>query len=614
MKNSEESKRSSKGLFGRRIGNWVIGLAVAVFAVLITTYAAQADDTTTDNGSGPAAAARLSSVEGQVRLIQGGQVLADPALANAPLFAGMQIETGDDGKAEIQFDDGSVARLSPDSGLTLKSVNGDGGPGTTMSLDGGLAYFELQGNTDALTHVMFGDSVATASGFTVMRIHMDAPPGELAVFSGNAHLERGSALAVDLHGGESLTFDAQDATRYNLSESIEPDSWDAWNQDRDQALSAAAADQTSASSNFVNNQAPNAAWNDLDSNGNWYNVPGQGYVWSPFEASSAGWDPYGCGHWMSTPRWGYIWVSCESWGYLPFQCGAWSFYDGFGWGWSPGMGVAMGGGCSPWWNRGGYAGVNVGAVPAWYHPIPRPILKRPPVGWRPGNVIAVNRRPLDKVGQIPERNRNAPVQIAGHVVQPMRPMPAHQGFVRSGSGFEYHPAMGYQQPGERAAPEPGVRVEGGAQFHRGELNGPSGFGNEHTGNRQGYAPGQQGGNGQGFVRYNQQGQQPNRSNTQPGRTFAPPPSQPNHTFTPPPANRGGNQGGFQGNARPSGGGGGGFSGGGSPHNGGGGGYSGGGGAPHGGGGGYSGGGGGGSGAPHGGGGGGNAGGGNSGHH
>ena len=41
--------------------------------------------------------------------------------------------------------------------------------------------------------VTFGDSVATATGFTVMRVKMDNPPGELAVFSGNAHLERGNA-------------------------------------------------------------------------------------------------------------------------------------------------------------------------------------------------------------------------------------------------------------------------------------------------------------------------------------------------------------------------------------------------------------------------------------
>ena len=587
--------RSGKGLLGYRLASWTLG--VAALGVLLTAYVAQADDRAPANGAGPAGAARLSSVEGEVRLMQGGQVLADPALANTPLFAGTQIETGDDGKAEIQFDDGSMARLSPDTGLTLKSINGDGGAGTAMALDGGLAYFELQGSGDGEMRVMFGDSVATASGFTVMRIHMDTPPGELAVFSGNAHLERGSSLAVDLHGGESLTLDAQDPTRYDLAESIEPDSWDAWNQDRDQALSASAADQTGAASNYVNSDNPNPAWNDLDASGNWYNVPGSGYVWSPFEASASGWDPYGCGHWMWTPRWGYIWVSCESWGYLPFSCGSWSFYNGFGWGWSPGLG-------SPWWRRGGYVGWNIGVAPAWYHPIPRPILRRSPVGWKPVAVIAVNRRPLDKAGQLPERNRNASVQIAGHQVQPMRPLPAHQSYVRSGSGFVYHPATGYQ-----AGAQAGARVDRGAQVQGGEfITVRPGF-NDHSSNRQGYLPNQQGSNpqGQGFVRNNQAAPQPARNypqpgqfNQQPARSYAPPQNQPTHTYTPP-ANHGGNQGGFQSGGRPYSGGGGGFSGGGGAPRGGGGGFSGGGGgggASHGGGGGGGGAGGGGGGGHH----------------
>ncbi len=54
---------------------------------------------------------RLSSVDGQVQVAQGGDVLADHALVNTPLFEGTQISTGDDGRAEIQFEDGSVARI-----------------------------------------------------------------------------------------------------------------------------------------------------------------------------------------------------------------------------------------------------------------------------------------------------------------------------------------------------------------------------------------------------------------------------------------------------------------------------------------------------------------------
>ncbi len=48
---------------------------------------------------------------------------------------------------EIQFEDGSVARLSPNTTVTLSVLRGDGANGDAeIVLNGGLAYFEFQGN------------------------------------------------------------------------------------------------------------------------------------------------------------------------------------------------------------------------------------------------------------------------------------------------------------------------------------------------------------------------------------------------------------------------------------------------------------------------------------
>ncbi len=425
---------------GKRVGSgWWLGIAATALGAMLLSQGARADD----SGQPATGAARLSSVEGQVRISLGGQVLADPALVNAPLFPGTQVATGDDGKAEIQFEDGSVARLSPDSTLTLTSLGGQGG--VEIALVSGLGYFELQSGTQ--TRVRFADAVATATGFTVMRVKLDSPPGELAVFSGNAHLERGNSLAVDLHGGQSLSLNGTDASRYNLAETIEPDSWDAWNSDRDQALNNEATDQTVASSSFVNGDNPNPAWNDLDANGNWYNVPGQGYVWSPYEAANSGWDPYGYGNWMWTPGYGYIYASGYSWGYMPYQCGMWNFYSGFGWGWAPGMGS-----CRPWWGRGGGYGLNIGITPPGYRAIGRPIQRIGGGRGDPPRVIPVNRHPSQGGGGFQPRSRNTPVQIGGYTVQPMHPLPSHQKYESSSSGFVYRPAQGRQ----------GTRAVGGA--------------------------------------------------------------------------------------------------------------------------------------------------------
>jgi len=397
-----------------------LGLLALASVAVCPSAGLAAQDTEQQSGNGqPARAVRLSYVDGQVKLTQGSQVLADKAVVNTPLMEGMELTTSDNGKAEIQFEDGSVARIPPDSSLTLTVLRGSGtGADAELTLHSGLAYFELQGGyRNGKIAVHFGDSVVTTSGFAVLRVDMDRPPGQLAVFSGNAHLDSNNgSLEMDLHDGESVALNGVDPNRYDMAESIEPDSWDAWNSDRDQVLTTEAAAQTGAPADMGLSENP--AWNDLDANGNWYNVPGQGYVWSPYDAANAGFDPYGNGNWMYTPAYGYIWASGYPWGYLPFQCGAWNFYGGFGWGWAPGLG-----GCMPWWGMGFYGGPNYGYLPPGYRGVARPILPRRPIlGGHPVPMVAVNRSSTFVHGALPARSLNTPVMISGNKLQALQPL------------------------------------------------------------------------------------------------------------------------------------------------------------------------------------------------
>ncbi|HET7104815.1 MAG TPA: FecR family protein [Terracidiphilus sp.] len=423
------------------------GVAVALFgaATLFLASPLRAQDATQQDAGQSDRAVRLSYVDGQVGLSLNNTVLASQALANTPLFEGTRITTGDDGRAEVQFEDGSVARISPNSSLTLTVLRQTGGAtDTVVTLDSGLGYFELQaaGSGNPM-RVRFGNSQATATGFTVLRIDMDNPPGEFAVFSGNAHLESENVVSLDMHGGQSVQLNAENPASYQLSETIESNSWDAWNSDRDEALTSQEDDRTAATSSEPNSSNP--AWSDLDANGNWYNVPGQGYVWSPYEAAGAGWDPYGCGSWMWMPGYGYGWVSCESWGYLPFQFGMWNYYNGFGWGWSPGWG-------GTWWNTGNWA-YNIGTRPINYIPPARPRggPARPHGGspvhvtggqFQPYPVVAVNR--LHEIGRgAPIRVHNRPATIAGERVEPLQrlePRPRYEHLPPAGIS---RPAFGY---------------------------------------------------------------------------------------------------------------------------------------------------------------------------
>jgi len=409
-------------LMGNRKGN--AGLALLVLGLFFLGAAAAAQNPQQGSGQ-PARAVRLSYVDGQVKLSQGDQVLADQAMINTPLLEGMQLTTADNGKAEIQFEDGSVTRVAPDSILTLQVLRGAGTTADAeLTLNSGLAYFEIQGGGQAgQISVHFSSSVATTSGFTVLRVSMDTPPGSLAVFSGNVHLQVGSSggVSTDLHGGENIAINPADPSQNSVAEAIEPNSWDSWNSDRDQALTTEAAEQTGAPSNLGVSENP--AWNDLDANGSWYDVPDQGYVWSPYEAANADFDPYGNGQWMYTPAYGYLWASGYSWGYTPYQCGAWNFYSGFGWGWAPGMG-----GCTPWWGLGFYGGPNIGFAPIGYRPISRPLPPHGPIGHRPMPVIPVSRHMALVNAPLPARDKNKQVTIAGSTVIAMRPLTVRPGY------------------------------------------------------------------------------------------------------------------------------------------------------------------------------------------
>lgn len=432
--------------------------------------ASSVDDNVPDSGPGAtdSRAVRLSSVEGQVRVVQDGQVIADPATNNLPLFEGTQVITGNDGRAEIQMEDGSLARLSPNSTLTFSVLQQQGtGSHTEVVLNAGLAYFELQpSNSEHSLRVNYGPASFSATGFSVVRVNLDQPPGSVAVFSGNVHLDRGDQLQLDIHGGESLNLDTSDVTRYNLAESITPDSWDSWNADRDQVLNGEAGERTAASNSYANSQG--VGMSDLDANGNWYDVPGTGYVWSPYDAQSVGasFDPYGYGRWVFYPRYGYVWVSGYDWGYAPFQCGLWNFYDNFGWGWAPG------GGCNPWWGLGGW-GYNFGNVPRGYLPPRRPPLRPPTVPGRPhpldshelraANVITVDRRPASAVNMALYAHPTQPVVIAGHTVEPLRPVAPRPVYDRPAGVMArqpggYYPAPTHPAAGSYVRPATGYRA------------------------------------------------------------------------------------------------------------------------------------------------------------
>src|ERR1700734_2052241 len=59
--------------------------------------------------------ARLTYVVGQVQLVGRDGGNAQPAVRNVPVLEGSVLSTANDGQAEIEFEDGRVVRLTPNS-------------------------------------------------------------------------------------------------------------------------------------------------------------------------------------------------------------------------------------------------------------------------------------------------------------------------------------------------------------------------------------------------------------------------------------------------------------------------------------------------------------------
>ena len=293
-------------------------------------------------------AVRLTAVEGKVQVFNGSEPAFDQALPNMPAVEGMRFVTGDDGRVEVQFEDGSVARVTPNSSITLAQLSrdGQGTTITTIEADSGLTYYELNGRAGQYS-VRFGPNAAIPADSAIFRLNLDGNPVDLAVTHGSVHVTDSQNLAVDVHTNQSARFDTQSSGKYQLAQSVTADTWDQWNSDRDQALATLEENATTARASTGN--PDDAAWNDLDYYGDWYNVPGYGEAWAPSGVGSD-WDPFGVGYWGFYTGIGYTWISGYSWGWWPYHCGAWNWFNGFGWMWFPGnCGVGLiGGGWYPY--------------------------------------------------------------------------------------------------------------------------------------------------------------------------------------------------------------------------------------------------------------------------
>lgn len=300
---------------------------------------------------------RLSFVEGTVSVEQPGAPGWAEAPANTPIQEGFKLSTAEDSFAEVEFENGSTARVGQHSLLefTQLALDANGGKLNQLALEQGYATFNFIPEGSDVYEVKAGD-VTITPGRDEKRVtfRADLQDGMVRV-----EVFKGSVEVSSLFGREVLArdtvFELRPGTEQavNITHGIKKDSWDKWVEDREKQ--AQTAHRNSPPGLYTNNvTALLYGWNDLYQYGGWGYVPQYGDCWFP--RVGYGWSPYRAGQWGWYPGAGYTWISYEPWGWLPYHYGGWAYQPGYGWFWVPGGFGNWSPGLVAWYQGPGWIG------------------------------------------------------------------------------------------------------------------------------------------------------------------------------------------------------------------------------------------------------------------
>jgi hypothetical protein len=293
---------------------------------------------------------RLSFVQGTVTMRAAGAKQWAKAMVNSPIQQGFSIATAQKSFAEVEFENGSTARLGELSRLdfTELALTAGGDKINYLNFDQGYATFHLLPEHNDDYKVTVGNAMLEPRGKAEFRTDFDQGRLRVEVFNGRVDVaapHQSERLSKD----KVLTFNTAQGQHFDVTHGIQKDEWDQWSMARDQQQSLAYNDQA------VSPESSMYGWSDLGTYGDWSYYPGYGYGWAPYEPM--GWSPYSMGMWSWYPGMGDTWISGEPWGWLPFHYGMWNFDSGMGWFWQPGF---MEAGFSPalvnWYEGGGLIG------------------------------------------------------------------------------------------------------------------------------------------------------------------------------------------------------------------------------------------------------------------
>jgi len=268
---------------------------------------------------------RLSDVQGSVQIDKNTGLGFENAFVNLPITQGVHLKTGATGRAEVEFEDGSSMRVTPNTTVEFSKLGlTDGQRISEVNLVEGMTYVDWLGK-DGFS-LKFSREKVSLDRAAHFRVDTSTEVANVAVFKGDVDVQ-GPNGSLAVAKKKTATFDAANDDKSKIENKIAEAPLDSWDKEAVSYHDEYA--KNNASSPYGYGQS------DLNYYGAYTNVPGYGMMWQPY-FTGVGWDPFMNGAWGWYPGFGYMFASSYPWGWMPYRYGTWMFVPGFGWGWQPG--------------------------------------------------------------------------------------------------------------------------------------------------------------------------------------------------------------------------------------------------------------------------------------
>jgi uncharacterized protein DUF6600/FecR-like protein len=306
-----------------------LGLPIALLALASCSLWAQAPPPSDQGQDDPAdvaehGVARISLTQGNVSVTRGDSGEQVSSALNAPLVSTDRVLTGDNARAEVQFDSANLIRIAPGSEVRLGDlqyqrilVQVAQGTATFRVLRDNDVDVEISTPSISLRPLRQGIYRVTVTGDGNTQITVRA--GEAEVFSPSGSERLSAGQTMHSRGPAS-------DPEFMTVAAIPFDDWDRWNSDRDRYF-----ERGNEVSRYVSPDVYGTE--ELAGNGRWVWDPAYGNVWVP--AVDGDWAPYHNGRWSWVDYYGWSWVSYDPWGWAPYHYGSW-YRGNYGWAWYPG--------------------------------------------------------------------------------------------------------------------------------------------------------------------------------------------------------------------------------------------------------------------------------------